>query len=105
MPEAAFDPAAIAADAVALAELHGGTGHEQVRIETWPADQDVERPNPDGLEMLVLEGSFRDETDAFARHSWLRLPARAAFHARTGADGARIWLKAGALEQENLCAF
>ena len=33
MPEAAFDPAAIAADAVALAELHGGTGHERVRID------------------------------------------------------------------------
>jgi tripeptide aminopeptidase len=28
-----LDPAAIAADAVALAELHGGTGHEQVRID------------------------------------------------------------------------
>ena len=28
-----FDPAAIAADAVALAELHGGTGHERVRID------------------------------------------------------------------------
>jgi putative aminopeptidase FrvX len=33
MPEAAFDPAAITADAVALAELHGGTGHERVRID------------------------------------------------------------------------
>jgi hypothetical protein len=30
---AAFEVGAIAADAVALAELHGGTGHEQVRIE------------------------------------------------------------------------
>jgi tripeptide aminopeptidase len=29
----AFDTAAIAADAVALAELHGGTGHEEVRID------------------------------------------------------------------------
>jgi tripeptide aminopeptidase len=28
-----FDPGAIAADAVALAELHGGTGHERVRID------------------------------------------------------------------------
>jgi tripeptide aminopeptidase len=28
-----FDPAAIAADAVALAELHGGTGQERVRID------------------------------------------------------------------------
>ena len=33
MREAAFDPAAIAADAVVLAELHGGTGHERVRID------------------------------------------------------------------------
>ena len=30
---ATFDPQAIAADAVALAELHGGPGHEQVRID------------------------------------------------------------------------
>jgi len=28
-----FDPEAIAADAVALAELPGGTGHERVRID------------------------------------------------------------------------
>jgi hypothetical protein len=33
MPETDFDPAAIAADAVALAELHGGTGHERVRTD------------------------------------------------------------------------
>jgi tripeptide aminopeptidase len=33
MQDTAFDPAAIAADAVALAELHGGTGHERIRIE------------------------------------------------------------------------
>ena len=31
MRDAAFDPAAIAADAVELAELPGGTGHEQLR--------------------------------------------------------------------------
>jgi tripeptide aminopeptidase len=33
MRDAAFDTAAIAADAVALAELHGGTGHERVHID------------------------------------------------------------------------
>jgi hypothetical protein len=33
MADAAFDRAAIAADAVALAELHGGTGHESVLID------------------------------------------------------------------------
>ena len=31
MADAAFDQTAIAADAVALAELPGGTGHEQLR--------------------------------------------------------------------------
>jgi glutamate synthase domain-containing protein 2 len=36
MRDAAFDTAAIAADAVVLAGLHGGTGHEQVRIERNP---------------------------------------------------------------------
>ena len=33
MRDRPFDPAAIAADAVTLAELHGGTGHESVRID------------------------------------------------------------------------
>lgn len=33
MGDAPFDPLAIAADAVALATLDGGTGHEQVRID------------------------------------------------------------------------
>jgi tripeptide aminopeptidase len=33
MTDAAFNPAAIAADAVALAELDGGTGRERVRID------------------------------------------------------------------------
>ena len=33
MRDTAYDTAAIAADAVALAGLHGGTGNERVRIE------------------------------------------------------------------------
>jgi hypothetical protein len=33
MRELAFDPAAIAADAVALAELNGGTGRESVHVD------------------------------------------------------------------------
>ena len=95
-------------ESVACKSGHGvlfDNGHEQVRIETWAADTDVERLNPEGLEMLVLDGSFRDATDMFARHSWLRLPAGASLRARTGTKGARVWLKAGALQQENLCAF
>jgi putative aminopeptidase FrvX len=33
MRDRPFDPAAIAADAVTLAELYGGPGHESVRID------------------------------------------------------------------------
>jgi hypothetical protein len=55
MPEAAFDPATIAADAMALAELHGGTGHEQVRID-WLQGRLDQAPGSryvDGVSNLV----------------------------------------------------
>lgn len=80
-------------------------GHEQVRIEAWQPNWDVELANPDGLELLVLDGSFSDTLESFARYSWLRFPAGTALRARTGMHGARVWLKAGLLPQENLCAF
>jgi hypothetical protein len=80
-------------------------GHEQVRLETWVADQDIELTDPEGLELLVLDGSFSHATETFARHSWLRLPGGTDLRVRTGAEGARIWRKSGLLLQENLCAF
>jgi tripeptide aminopeptidase len=55
MQDTAFDPAAIAADAVALAELHGGTGHERLRIE-WLQRRLEEAPGRqyvDGVGNLV----------------------------------------------------
>ena len=55
MQDTAFDPAAIAADAVALAELHGGTGHERIRIE-WLQRRLEEAPGRqyvDGVGNLV----------------------------------------------------
>ena len=90
MPEAAFDPAAIAADAVALAELHGGTGHEQVRID-WlqerlehaPGSRYVDRvgnlvwafgPPPYRLAVLVhVDDVFDEATErgVTRRDGWL----------------------------------
>jgi tripeptide aminopeptidase len=55
MGDAAFDPAAITADAVLLAELHGGTGHERVRID-WLRRRLAEAPGSryvDGAGNLV----------------------------------------------------
>ncbi len=80
-------------------------GHEEVRIETWERDADVEIANPKGLELLVLDGSFTDGTELLEKHTWLRLPPGRHLKARTGARGARVWLKAGALLQDNICEF
>ena len=93
---------------VALREAAGtlfDNGHELVRLETWPAAGEIELQNPQGLELLVLEGSFATPTEIFARHSWLRLPTGVPLRAKAGGQGARVWLKAGLLLQENLCAF
>jgi anti-sigma factor ChrR (cupin superfamily) len=93
---------------VALRKADGvlfDNGHERVRLEEWPAHSDIELVNPRGLEMLVLEGSVSDATETFARLSWLRLPAGPSLRARSGAHGVKLWLKAGLLLQENLCAF
>lgn len=93
---------------VALRDAKGtlfDNGHEQVRLERWAANQDVEISNRHGLELLVVEGSFSDGRETSAPHSWLRLPAGANLRVRTGAEGARVWLKGGRLLQENLCAF
>lgn len=79
-------------------------GHEEVMLETWPADRAVSVANPSGLELLVVEGSFSDG-ERFLPLSWLRLPAGQSLSAHTGPEGARIWMKKGALNQENLCAF
>ena len=80
-------------------------GHEEVRIEAWRAGETVDIENPRGLELLVRDGSFFDGTEALGRYSWLRLPPRIGLHAQVGMDGARVWLKAGALLQDNVCAF
>ena len=95
-------------DYVALRNAAGtlfDNGHEQVRIEAWSVNRDIELANPNGLELLVLEGSFSHAGENFTRHSWLRLPAGTPLRARSGAEDARVWLKAGLLLQENLCAF
>ena len=80
-------------------------GHETVRLDEWQPNARVEIANPDGLELLVVDGSFHDGTEDFTRLSWLRLPPGLHLKARTGASGARVWSKAGKLLQDNVCAF
>lgn len=70
---------------------------EEVRIERWAPDASIERPVTGGLELLVLEGGFDEEGEAFGTHSWLRLPAGSTLRARAGAEGCRVWVKSGHL--------
>lgn len=78
---------------------------EQVMVEEWKPDAEVELVNPKGLELLVLRGDFADDVDRLAAQSWLRLPAGEPLKARVGSDGARVWFKSAALLPDKLCAF
>ncbi len=68
---------------------------EEVRLERWAANINVELFAPNGLEIFVVQGSFMEGGELFQRYSWLRLPARLGLFANAGADGCQIWLKRG----------
>ena len=50
----------------------------------------------DGVEIFVLEGAFEDEHGSYEKHSWLRLPVRAA-HTPVSPNGCELYVKSGAL--------
>jgi hypothetical protein len=70
---------------------------EEVRLERWAPGAKIELALPQGAEFLVLSGSFEEGGESFAEQSWLRLPAKAALHAKAGPVGCRVWIKAGHL--------
>lgn len=76
---------------------------ERVWIESWPPGAEVAPPNREGLELLVLSGSFTDDGETFEPLSWLRLPPAQALSVVAGSEGVRLWLKAGPLLQPNVC--
>jgi quercetin dioxygenase-like cupin family protein len=92
-------------DAVAPAGRQGmkliplfNDGREDVRLEDWREGASLLLDVPGGFEALVLEGSFAEGGETFARHSWLRLPKGARLTAVAGAAGARLWVKTGHLQ-------
>lgn len=84
--------------------LFAGSG-ERVLLEEWKAGAEVDVPNADGLELLVISGAFREGQDMLDRWSWLRLPAGEPLRASVGPSGARVWFKAAPLLHANVCAF
>jgi quercetin dioxygenase-like cupin family protein len=73
-------------------------GREDVRLEDWREGASVLLDVPGGFEALVLEGSFAEGGETFARHSWLRLPKGSRLTAVAGPAGARLWVKTGHLQ-------
>lgn len=65
---------------------------ERVRIELWEPEQAISQDHK-GFEALVLEGSFTEGGEVFEKNSWLRLPAGMPLDAKTGPNGARLWIK------------
>lgn len=64
---------------------------ELVLLERWAPDITVAVPLPGGIELFVLDGSFIESDELFARLSWLRLPAGATLQATAGPGGCKIW--------------
>ncbi len=98
------DRAALRPGVASSLVLFAGAG-ERVMLEDWQAGAHVDLPNPEGLELLVLAGGFRDGSDGLGRWSWLRLPAGASLSATAGAEGARVWFKSAPLLHDDICAF
>lgn len=70
---------------------------ERVRMEIWNPSQAIEDADHNGIELLVVEGTFTENKETFSPGSWLRLPPATPLRAVAGAEGARLWVKSGHL--------
>jgi hypothetical protein len=70
---------------------------ENVRLEEWAPNAPMDIAARDGLELLVLAGSFEERGEHCTEQSWLRLPPRALFAGVAGPGGCRVWVKSGHL--------
>lgn len=68
---------------------------DATRLERFaPGAGPVPRSQPDGAELLVLEGALEDDRGRYEPLTWLRLPPGAA-HAPRSRDGCVLYVKAG----------
>ena len=68
-------------------------GREDVRMERWAPGTSVALDAKNGMELLVIRGSFEETGEAFVEQSWLRLPKGATATAVAGPEGATVWIK------------
>ena len=73
--------------------------HEDVLLERWQPGAELMLDAPGGMEVLVLEGGFTENSEDFSQHSWLRLPTDDTATVKAGPDGTRVWIKRDHLRQ------
>jgi len=77
--------------------LHEHDGVSTALVKWAPHTRFNAHTHPGGEEILVLEGVFRDEDGEYATGTWLRNPRWSRHAPFTGAEGALIYVKVGAL--------
>lgn len=79
------------------AVLHDAPG-ERVRVHDLDAGTALALDGAGGMEVLVLAGSLASaDDDAWSAGTWARFPDDEPLRLTAGADGARVWTKAGHL--------
>lgn len=78
--------------------LHEHNGISTALVRWAPDTQFNMHMHPGGEEILVLEGVFRDEDGVYPAGSWLRNPRWSRHTPYTGAEGALIYVKVGAMD-------
>ncbi len=93
---AAFRPGLV--DGLTVLPLHEHSGISTALVRWAPQTQFSMHTHPGGEEILVLEGVFRDEDGEYPAGSWLRNPRWSRHTPHTGAEGALIYVKVGAID-------
>ena len=66
---------------------------EEVSLQHWDANSSINIPADDGVEVMVIDGDFVEGSDQLEAQSWIRLPLASSLNAKTGANGAKVWIK------------
>lgn len=77
--------------------LHAHAGVQTALVRWAPQTHLQPQVHPGGEEIYVLEGVFRDELGAYPAGTWLRNPPLSRHRPSTGAEGALIYVKTGAI--------
>ncbi len=93
---AAFRPGLV--PGLTVLPLHEHAGVSTALVRWAPQTQFNMHMHPGGEEILVLEGVFRDEDGEYPAGSWLRNPRWSRHTPYTGAEGALIYVKVGAID-------